>query len=107
MIYAGHVKVAPGKPQTCRVKYALGLLQRGVIYKTEHFGNPTKQTACSYVHVFHGWLYSKYRQSKQKIVNKPARARTSTGEMNLDKPEAEAVTAYLLGFITEQFWLVS
>ena len=57
------------------------------------------------------WLYSKYRQSKQKIVNKPARVRTNTGEMNLDKPEAEAVTA-LLGFdpenfITIQFWLVS
>ena len=65
----------------------------------------------SYVHVYHGWLYSKYRQSKQKIVNKPARVRTNTGEMNLDKPEAEAVTA-LLGFdpenfITIQFWLVS
>ena len=58
------------------------------MYKSEHYGNPIEQTACKALCMSakDRWLYSKYRESKQKIVNKPARVRTNTGEMNLDKP---------------------
>ena len=75
MIYAGHVKVAPGKPQTCRVKYALGLLQRDVIYKTEHFGNPTKQTACTALCMSStdGFIPSIANQSRRSSTNQPGR----------------------------------
>ena len=71
MIYAGYVKFAPGKPQTCRrgVKYPLGLLQRGIIYKTEHFGKPTKQTAAMCMSSTNGFIPSIANQSRRSSTN--------------------------------------